>query len=102
MSVEQSLNTQLEFSLFFIRNSNRITERHSEFEKYKNWGEKFTIEKLTILLAMKRKKSIIYHFEPGKKAKHQSGGGRSAKIFRPKQTWSIAIWRVQKKTRWSL
>ena len=69
----------------------------SYYEKYKNLGGKFTID---CFISEGEKRTAIYdiinRFESGKKAKHQFGGGRSAKIFN-KQTnkkslsnWSIA------------
>ena len=60
--------------------------QNSDYEKYKHLGKKFTIghyisegEKRTTIYG------IINRFESGKNAKHQSGGGRPAKIFN-KQT----------------
>ena len=72
-----------------MKSNNRETLRirlYFYYEKYKHLGKKFTIhhfisegEKRTTMY------DIINRFESGKNAKHQSGGGRSAKMFN-KQT----------------
>ena len=73
------------FLIHSMKSNNRETLRiriYSYYEKYKNFGKKFTIdhfisegEKLTTIY------DIINRFQSGKNAKHQSGDGRPTKIF---------------------
>ena len=55
---------------------------YSYYEKYKHFAKKFTIDHF-ISEGVKRTTiyDMINRFESGKNAKHQSGGGRPAKIF---------------------
>ena len=68
-----------------IKSNNREAHRirlYSYYEKYKHLGKKFTIDHF---ISEGEKRTTIYdiinRFESGKNAKHQSGGGRPAKIF---------------------
>ena len=68
-----------------MKSNNRETLRirlYSYYEKYKHLGKKFTIDHF---ISEGEKRTTIYdiinRFESGKNAKHQSGGGLSAKIF---------------------
>ena len=72
-----------------IKSNNRETLRirlYSYYEKYKHLGKKFTIDRF---ISEREKRTTIYdiinRYESGKNAKHQSRGGRPAKIFN-KQT----------------
>ena len=68
-----------------MKSNNRETLRiriYSYYEKYNHLGKKYTIDHF-ISEGEKRTTNydIINRFESGKNAKHQSGGGRPAKIF---------------------
>ena len=56
---------------------------YSYYEKYKNLGKRFTID---YFISKGEKRTTIYdkiiRFETVKNAKHRSGGGRPAKIFK--------------------
>ena len=68
-----------------MKSNNRETLRirlYTYYEKYKNFGKKFTIDHF---ISGGEKRTTIYdiinRFESGKYPKHQFGGCRTAKIF---------------------
>ena len=69
-----------------MKSNNRETLKiriYSSYEKYKHLGKKFTIDHF---ISEGEKRTTIYdiinRFDSGKNAKHQSGVGRPAKIFK--------------------
>ena len=83
-----------------INSNKRETLRirlYSYYEKYKHLGKIFTIDHF---ISEGEKRTTIYdiinRFESGKNAKHQSGGGRSAKIFSKQAKKSLSDWSITK------